>query len=53
MGVGVVSVLSSVVATASGVRDDTLLRTDVAFIVRDCLLESCGVVVGIPVPNVG
>ena len=53
MGVGIVGVLSAVVAAASRVRNDTLLRADVAVIVRDCLLECCGVVVGIPVPDVG
>ena len=52
MGVGVVGVLSAVDAAASRVRDDTLLRADVSFIVRDCLLEGCGIVLGIPVPDV-
>ena len=53
MCIGVVGVLSAVVAAAPSVRDDTLLRADVAVIVRDCLLECRGIVVGIPVPNVG
>ena len=53
MRIGVVDVLPAVVAAASRVRNDTLLRADVAVIVRDCLLECRGVVVGIPVPNVG
>ena len=52
MRIGVVSVLSAVAAAASGVRDDTLLRADVAIIVCDCLLECCGVVVRIPIPDV-
>ena len=53
MRIGVVSVFPAVAAAASRVRDDTLLRADIAVIVRDCLLECRGVIVGIPVPDVG
>ena len=52
MGVGVIGMLPAVDASASRVRDDTLLRADVAVIVRDCLLERRGVILGIPIPNV-
>ena len=51
--VGVISILPAVVAAAPRVRNDTLLRADVAVIVRDCLLECRGIVVGIPIPDVG
>ena len=52
MRIGIISMLSAVDAAASSIRDDTLLCADVAVIVRDCLLESCGIVLRIPIPDV-
>ena len=52
MRISVVSVLSAVAAAASGVRDDTLLCADVSVIIRDCWLESCCIVLGIPIPEI-
>ena len=53
MRVGIVRILPAVDAAASRIRDNTLLCADISFIVRDCLLESCGIILGIPVPYVG
>ena len=50
--IGIISMLPAVDASASRIRDNTLLCADVAVIVRDCLLECRGIVLGIPIPDV-